>query len=323
MKTSKPGRVVVISDHRDAHIPFVEKYLDQPFIVIDPQQFAEGKELSYLFEGGKETVVYDGEELRDVVGIWYRKPLPIRIDDMPIPHDYQDYSRTAMQRLNNLLLTSFQDAIWISDYFSISRASNKSLQVALAQQLGMDVPDTVITSDADLAKRFITEHPRAITKPLTIKYPSVKGQQKVFFTTLLTDGFVPDLSNLHLAPAIFQQAIDIAADIRVIVVGDKVFAAAVRAEGVPKDNRVYDYRFGHYEGDVIVEAHDEFPDDLAKLCVRYNAELGLRFGAFDFVLDPAGTYWFLENNPNGQWAFVEDATGQPIGRAFAELLQGK
>jgi len=48
--------------------------------------------------------------------------------------------------------------------------------------------------------------------------------------------------------------------------------------------------------------------------------LGLTFSAIDFVVDSKGVYWFLENNPNGQWAFVEQETGQQMGKALAELL---
>jgi hypothetical protein len=32
---------------------------------------------------------------------------------------------------------------------------------------------------------------------------------------------------------------------------------------------------------------------------------------------------FLEVNPNGQWAFIEDATGQPITAAIADALEEK
>lgn len=72
----------------------------------------------------------------------------------------------------------------------------------------------------------------------------------------------------------------------------------------------------------ITEAHD-FPADLAEKCVRLLKELGLGFGAIDMLVDSAGEYWFLENDPNGQWAYVEQATGQPIGKAIADLLSGR
>jgi glutathione synthase/RimK-type ligase-like ATP-grasp enzyme len=49
--------------------------------------------------------------------------------------------------------------------------------------------------------------------------------------------------------------------------------------------------------------------------------LGLKFSAIDLVVDVHGDVWFLELNPNGQWGFVELATGQPIGAAMAALLE--
>jgi hypothetical protein len=52
------------------------------------------------------------------------------------------------------------------------------------------------------------------------------------------------------------------------------------------------------------------------------AALGLRFAALDFIVAPDGRWWFLEANPNGQWGFIEDATGQPIADAIAADLQG-
>lgn len=42
------------------------------------------------------------------------------------------------------------------------------------------------------------------------------------------------------------------------------------------------------------------------------------------ILTPDGRYVFLEINPNGQWAWIEETTGLPISEALIELLcQGK
>jgi hypothetical protein len=38
------------------------------------------------------------------------------------------------------------------------------------------------------------------------------------------------------------------------------------------------------------------------------------------VLTPDGEHVFLEINPNGEWAWIEDETGLPIGAAIADLL---
>ncbi|GGK78199.1 hypothetical protein Sme01_23190 [Sphaerisporangium melleum] len=64
----------------------------------------------------------------------------------------------------------------------------------------------------------------------------------------------------------------------------------------------------------------EPPAGLAEGCLAYLDALGLRFGAFDFALTRDGVPIFLECNPNGQWAWLADATGSPIAAAIADLL---
>ncbi|HSX07485.1 MAG TPA: hypothetical protein VLG11_01175 [Candidatus Saccharimonadales bacterium] len=317
---SPTARVVVITDRRDAHLPFVERHLDAPFVVLDPQEFAAGKELSYECKDGRIIPVYDGLRLDAVSGAWYRKPLQITDDNLPVAPVFKAYARTAMQRHFNQLLTCFSEATWVSDYYAICKANNKSWQLAIAKQLGMQVPDTVITGDKVVAAAFLKTHPRSVAKSLTTTYPQVEGKTNTFFTTLLEDGFAPDLTGLHFAPSIFQEAISISTDVRVTVVGDQIFAAAIRAQGAEK-SKTYDYRLSQHAGKVTIEALDDFPKELTRQCVEHTKRLGLRFGALDFVLDASGTYWFLENNPNGQWAFIEESTGQPIGKALADLLQ--
>ncbi len=48
-----------------------------------------------------------------------------------------------------------------------------------------------------------------------------------------------------------------------------------------------------------------------------------RFAALDFIVDPDDQWWFLECNPNGQWAWIEEETGLPISSALADALEGR
>lgn len=49
--------------------------------------------------------------------------------------------------------------------------------------------------------------------------------------------------------------------------------------------------------------------------------LGLIFAALDFVIGPDGTWWAVDVNPSGQWAWLELQSGVPISRALADLLK--
>ncbi len=49
--------------------------------------------------------------------------------------------------------------------------------------------------------------------------------------------------------------------------------------------------------------------------------LNLGFGALDFVVTPEEEWTFLEINPNGQWGWLEHATGLPITAGIADFLE--
>ena len=48
--------------------------------------------------------------------------------------------------------------------------------------------------------------------------------------------------------------------------------------------------------------------------------LGLRFGAIDMIVTPAGGHVFLEINPTGEWGMLERDLGHPISSAIAHAL---
>lgn len=49
--------------------------------------------------------------------------------------------------------------------------------------------------------------------------------------------------------------------------------------------------------------------------------MGICYGAIDLILTKEGRYVFIENNPNGQYLWIEDETGLPISDAICDLLR--
>lgn len=100
---------------------------------------------------------------------------------------------------------------------------------------------------------------------------------------------------------------------RVTVVGREVFAAAVDSQATAatqQDWRRERLSFWAYE----------LPTIVADQCVALVQALQLRFGAIDLIKSTDGQHYFLEINPNRQWAWVELDCGLPISRALiAEL----
>ncbi|MGH7157908.1 MAG: hypothetical protein ACREGD_02400 [Candidatus Saccharimonadales bacterium] len=312
---------MVISGKDDAHIEFVQRHLSAPMILIDSLGIVKD-ETPLTYRWSKKSLnfcVELGGKPINAKSVWYRKPQPIFAKDISHEQGPTDYAVSASQTFNWLLRTQFESALWISDYFAMYRAENKLLQLSLARRLGFNVPDTICTSSKLAASEFLYLHRTIIFKPIKIVFFKEDGLYKGLFARKLHQG-ATTFDHLYLAPAIFQQLIEPDFDVRVTVVGNKTFSAAIRSGALEKENSmVRDWRFTETDNSIHFEMFD-LPPQIAKLCVTHVKQLGLEFGALDLVLDKKGKFWFLENNPNGQWAFVEEEAGLPIGKAIAETL---
>jgi glutathione synthase/RimK-type ligase-like ATP-grasp enzyme len=135
--------------------------------------------------------------------------------------------------------------------------------------------------------------------------------EQVIYTTRLPE--IAGADTEAAAPGIYQTEIAKQRDLRVTIVGERVFAVAIDSQS--RSETATDWR----RGSVPDLAHEliELPADIQALCVRL-VQLDLRFGAIDLVLDAEGRHWFLECNPNGQWAWIENRTGAPISSAIVD-----
>jgi glutathione synthase/RimK-type ligase-like ATP-grasp enzyme len=219
----------------------------------------------------------------------------------------------------------FRDALWISEYSAILRAAHKNLQMPVASRLGFRVPDTLISSDPAAARNFIATHGHGaiIVKSLSSIFPARDGEGSFFFARRISpENININLTNLHLAPAIFQQAVPTKADIRVTVIGNKLFAAKIVDDNAYQTEYaayIRDWRLRHAKKEIKFEPF-ALPASVKRLCILLVEELGLQYGAIDLVIDEKNRFWFLEINPNGQWAFIEEDTDMPIGKALAVLM---
>ena len=106
-------------------------------------------------------------------------------------------------------------------------------------------------------------------------------------------------------------------DLRITVVGEEFFAAAVHSQELPY---ALDFRLFLEQGPGVRMDPTELPDEVEEALLRLLKHAGLRYGAIDMRRTPDGRHVFLEVNPAGQWLLVEEVTGQPITAAMARLL---
>ncbi|WP_147444442.1 MULTISPECIES: hypothetical protein [Corallococcus] len=189
-------------------------------------------------------------------------------------------------------------------------ANRKALQMALANKLGLRTPATLMTNDATQVRQFRERFRRTIYKAMG------ETAHENTATRFLSDEDMARLDSLSNCPAIFQEFIDARFDIRVTVVGNRVFAVRIDSQS---GQSTLDWRFDH---SVAFELFELEPSIEASVLLLLR-ELGLTYGAIDMRQTPEGEYVFLEVNPAGQYLFAELLTGAPISEAMAqELLLG-
>lgn len=116
-----------------------------------------------------------------------------------------------------------------------------------------------------------------------------------------------------MTPCIYQQYIKKKHELRITVVGEEVFAAAVNSQDFEETK--IDWRRENLEF-----YKTSIPKHIEVKCIEIVKKLGLHFGAIDLILDKDDNYVFLEVNPNGQWAWIESQTELPISEAIIKFL---
>jgi glutathione synthase/RimK-type ligase-like ATP-grasp enzyme len=200
----------------------------------------------------------------------------------------------------------------------IRARQDKLSQLALAAELGLAIPPTLVTTDPAEALEFLRVHQgECVTKlidPGTLQRPDLAGLTR--FTEPVTHRDHLAMGMVAACPTLLQAYVPKDIELRVTVVGDRVFAAAIHSQAAA--HAKHDWR--KYDRTRVPYRRHQLPAEVAAACVAITARLGLRYGAIDLIRRPDGVHVFLEINPAGEYQWVQGATGLPITEAICDLL---
>ena len=206
----------------------------------------------------------------------------------------------------------FDSCQWMNHPAATYKAEHKAVQLATAKRIGFSVPRTAITNHASGINAVAQGDQTVAIKGLETVLVR-QDELETFGYTSLLETKDAEQAPLASAPLVAQQALTEKLDLRVTVVGDRVFCSSVTLQGLAIQG---DWRLAK-EGASFQRY--EIPVDIQTKCVQLTQTLGLVFGAIDLALQD-GTYYFLEINPTGEWAWLVDSSNLPIDRAIADKL---
>lgn len=305
--------ILVVSNRADAHVePVLDALRERQarWVRLDTDRYPH--DVQFLCGPSGTSLLLDEGlvELCDVSAVWWRRPLPPRVhrEDAAVA---RWASREAYAALDSGLRTI--RGLWVNHPDANRAAENKAATMRLASEIGLAVPDWVITNRISDALDFNDLHAGHIV--LKSLHAGHIDDRRALFTAAVTAR--DHLLQIGPEPAFLQRQIEKRDDIRVVVVGDQITAVAIDSQSDARS--VVDMR----AGDLRSLAHRlvKLPEEIQRALLKLTKCLDLRFAAVDLIRDEVGAFWFLEINPNGQWAWLQEKTGSQIAGRLAELLQ--
>lgn len=253
--------------------------------------------------------------------VWFRRP---RMPDAFAGADAADlaFLRDEWKRhAGNMhaVAGSAGDVLWVNRPDLALAAENKLVQLQMAHRCGLRFPATLVSSDPEEIRRFHAAHPGIVYKPFaTHSWRDDRGRIYSTYARVLDADALRDDAALRLCPGIYQACVDKRYDLRVTIIGRRMYA--VRLDAPRTDDGVVDWRAASI-GDRTTSSIIVLPDAWQAALTRLMKALGLVFGCVDLVADEHDELHFLEINQAGQFLFVEhDVPELPLLRATAALL---
>ncbi len=244
--------------------------------------------------------------------VWYR-PKPVILSEIPgeigrIEEKFcmQEW-RVILQSLEIFLSSSH----WVNSISASLKAANKTYQLKLALEIGLQIPQTTITNDAAQALKLFQDN-RVIYKTLSGFY-SMK--QAIYTNEITYEQVLKNKEAIAMAPGIFQKCIEKSHELRITVVREKIFIVKINSQ-LQIDSSIDWRRSPKPE-------HQEFgelSEKTKRKLLMMHKTLGLIYAAYDFIVDTEGNEIFIECNPSGQWLWLENDLELGISKAMADTF---
>ncbi len=207
----------------------------------------------------------------------------------------------------------FDKAKWINHPVNTYRAENKLYQLQCAQNVGLPTPKTFV---GNILPKRITPTNKYIVKSLDTALFYDESQEYFTYSSVVSGNELAE-SNIKDAPVILQEFLEDKRDIRVTVIGDKLFPVGITKNG---ENIYGDWRKNAKED--LQYMPETLPDDISNSIIKLMNTLELTFGGVDLAFSD-GQYYFIEVNPTGEWGWLNQYCAIPLEKVIVDELVGE
>lgn len=195
---------------------------------------------------------------------------------------------------------------------------NKLNILLTAKQVGLIVPDTLITSNKTEVISFYNKHRGGIiSKPISdgiaLEHKTI-GYIYSYTKSIDVTNQIPE----EFFPSLFQEKIDKLYEIRSFFLKDELYSMAIFSQNDDQTNTDFrNYNNARPNRNVPFK----LPANIESKLISLANISGIDTGSFDLVVNKEGSFVFLEVNPVGQYDMVSYPCNYNLNEKIAEKLK--
>lgn len=322
---SARDKVLIITSKSDLHSDHIINICNQTgkenhILRLNTEDFLENCDIKFDGVSFEIFIKDSGRKFKDseIKSVWYRRPLEVVVNnysDKGIVEFIQQQSSAFLQGFYHSIS---DDALWVNPLTSMHKARIKLPQLKLALKLGFNVPRVLVTNSSAEVISFFEREKSLCNKTLDKPYFFYNDEYSAYFAKRIDNiqTIYDNQAAIEVCPTFFEQYIEKLYDIRVVIIKDKIFAFQIDSQSNPLSQ--IDFR--GVQASQLKHMPHTLPDDLKAKILKFMDYSNLIFSSMDLVLSTDGNYYFIENNCNGQWLWLEYLTGVDISEALINLL---
>jgi len=254
-------------------------------------------------------------DFKDIKSVFYRRP---ELPELPgLNEIHRNFIRGEIAAFINWLWVALRGRFWMNRPNQLRIADSKIDQLYVAPSFGFEIPRTIITNKEEKVREFYKQcEGRMINKVLSNGLVMKENVPYHVYTNRVTESILNKLGAVSMVPCLFQERIEKKFELRITVVGRKIYASEIHSQLSPRTKD--DWR--RYDLDNTPHKIHTLPKRVEKSCLKLMDYYNLAYGAIDMIVTPDDRYVFLEINPNGQWLWIEYLTKMPISKEIATIL---
>ncbi len=236
--------------------------------------------------------------------VWYRRPRQPCLPDAIHPDDIPNARNENLALFKTFWHVLAPNAFWINPVDASNKASCKLLQLRVAMEVGLNIPDTLFSNDPGQIKVFIDRYnnENVIYKTLHPLIWINQEEMRLTYTNEIKIENLPSDTILQYTPGIFQNKVAKQFELRVTYFGEHY--VAVKIDSQQDQRSKMDWR--NVPGHQLQLSEFQLPDEIDAKCKALMRKMGLVMGCFDMIVTPDNEYYFLEVNEQGQFLWVEE-----------------